>query len=121
MCFTYPSDVTNEGGDTASKLPPPTPPRRFGQLPDLAIPDDFDAPLPDTEAEVWEAPDPPPQDDSGALDQEEVDDWPIDEADLREAPLESEADIAAGPTLSEEEIRARYGLPRSDTGGQPPP
>ena len=73
-----------------------TPPRRFGQLPDLVVPDDFDEPLPD-------------------------EDWPIDETDLREAVLESEADIAAGRTFGEEEIRARYGLPRSDPGGQSSP
>jgi PHD/YefM family antitoxin component YafN of YafNO toxin-antitoxin module len=35
--------------------------------------------------------------------------------DLSEALRESEADIAAGRTFSEEQIRARYGLRRSDT------
>lgn len=112
---TYPGSVTSEGGDTGSKRPlPPTPPRHFGQLPDLAVPDDFDEPLPPSEAAAWEAPErPTAQDASAALDD---DDWPIDVEDLREALYESEADIAAGRTFSEEEIRARYGIPRSDEG-----
>lgn len=55
----------------------------------------------------------PPRPASAALDD---DDWPIDVEDLREALHESEADIAAGRTFSEEEIRARYGIPRSDEG-----
>lgn len=80
--------VTSEGGETGSES---TSPRRFGQLPDLVVPDDVDEPLPE-------------------------DDWPIDVEDLSEALRESEADIAAGRTLSGEEIRARYGLPGSDTG-----
>ena len=41
-----------------------------------------------------------------------LDDWPIDVADLRESLRESEADIAAGRTFGEDEIRARYGVPR---------
>jgi PHD/YefM family antitoxin component YafN of YafNO toxin-antitoxin module len=80
--------VTSEGGETGSE---PTSPRRFGQLPDLVVPDDVDEPLPE-------------------------DDWPIDVEDLSEALRESEADIAAGRTFSEEQIRARYDVPRSDTG-----
>lgn len=76
----YPGGMTSEDGDAGSELPlPPTPPRRFGQLPDLAIPDDFDEPLPSTEAAVWEEPDPADEDISAALDD---DDWPINEADL---------------------------------------
>lgn len=51
----YPGGVTSECGDTGSTLPPsPTPPRPFGQLPDLAVPDDFDDPLPETELATWE-------------------------------------------------------------------
>ncbi|MGB3355544.1 MAG: hypothetical protein WBB00_22645 [Mycobacterium sp.] len=47
--------MTSEGGDTGSELPmSPAPPRRFGQLPDLAVPDDFDDPLPETELATWE-------------------------------------------------------------------
>ncbi|MDA2893353.1 hypothetical protein PDG61_20735 [Mycolicibacterium sp. BiH015] len=42
----------------------------------------------------------------------ELDDWPINGADLRESLRESEADIAAGRTFGEDEIRARYGVPR---------
>ena len=65
----YPGGVINEGGDTGSRLPlPPTPPRRFGQMPNDAIPDDFDEPLPPTEAAVWQAPDATAQDASAALD-----------------------------------------------------
>ena len=51
----YPGGVTSEGGDTGSELPlSPAPPRRFGPLPDLAVPDDFDDPLPETELASWE-------------------------------------------------------------------
>ncbi|MDG4666354.1 hypothetical protein [Mycobacterium sp. 236(2023)] len=32
----------------------PTSPRRFGQLPDLAVRDDFDNPLSETELDMWE-------------------------------------------------------------------
>lgn len=111
---TYPGDVTSDGGDIGAKGPlSATPPRHFGQLPDLAVPDDFDEPLPPGEAAVWEAPDPAAQDTGAALDD---DDWPIDVEDLREALQESEADIAAGRTVSEDQIRARYGIPRSDKG-----
>ena len=48
--------MTNEGGGDAAL--DPTSPRRFGQLPDLGVSDDFDDPLPLTEAAVWEASDP---------------------------------------------------------------
>ncbi|UJL31862.1 hypothetical protein HZU38_15240 [Mycolicibacterium vanbaalenii] len=63
---------------------------------------------------MWEGPDPADEDTSAALDD---DDRPIDEADLREALQESEADPAAGSTFSEDDIRARYGIPRPDTNG----
>jgi hypothetical protein len=51
----YPGGVTSKCGDTGSPLPlSSAPPRRFGQLPDLAVPDDFDDPLPETELTTWE-------------------------------------------------------------------
>ncbi|WP_234815426.1 MULTISPECIES: hypothetical protein [Mycolicibacterium] len=47
--------MTSECGDTESTLPlSPAPPRRFGQLPDLAVSDDFDDPLPETELATWD-------------------------------------------------------------------
>lgn len=98
--------MTSEGGDTGLGH---NSPRRFGQLPGLIVSDDFDKPLPQSEAAVWEAPGLAAQDDSDAG--EELDDWPLDVADLHESLLEAEGDIAAGRTFSEEEIRARYGLP----------
>ena len=111
--------MTSEDGDTGPKR---TPPRRFGQLPDLAITDDFDEPLLPDEIEAWETPDDPASPaDSGALKEEwtidDLDDWPFDDpsidvAALHKSLLESEADLAAGRTFSEEDIRARYGLPR---------
>ncbi|OAN31229.1 hypothetical protein A4X20_29185 [Mycolicibacterium iranicum] len=53
--FSYPGGVTSEFGEAGSKLPPsPTSTRRFGQLPDLAVRDDFDGPLPETELDTWE-------------------------------------------------------------------
>lgn len=65
----YRGGVTSEGGDMGTELPVPfTSPRRFGQLPDVAIPNDFDEPLPATEAAVWEAPDPTAQEASAAPD-----------------------------------------------------
>ena len=42
----------------------------------------------------------------------ELDGWPINVADLRESLRESEADIAAGRTFGEDEIRTDCGLPR---------
>ena len=103
--------MTSEDDGPGSELPvPAVAPRRFGQLPSVAIPDDFDEPLPPNEAAVWEAPDATAQDASAALDDAWLD-WPLDEADLLEAPRESEADLAAGHTVYEEEIRARHGLP----------
>ncbi|MEN4478230.1 hypothetical protein [Mycolicibacterium cosmeticum] len=81
---------------------------------DLGVPDDFDASLTPTETESWESSDSNAQGFSRAP--EELDDWPIDVADLREALRESEADIAAGRTFGEDEIRAQYGLPRRGDG-----
>lgn len=116
---TYPGGVTSDGGDIGSKGPlSPTPPRQFGQLPDLAVPDDFDEPLPPSEAAVWEAPDSAAQHADTALDDAWLA-WPIDEADLLDDALgKSEADNgAANSTFSKEEA----GLPRSDTGGHSSP
>ena len=41
------SIVTDEGSDTGSERSLPTDPRRFGRLPDLAVPDGFAASLPE--------------------------------------------------------------------------
>ena len=60
--------MTNEGGDDTGLEP--TSPRRFGQLPDLGVPDDFDEPLPQSEVAVWEASDTSAQGDS-----EPPDEW----------------------------------------------
>lgn len=48
------------------------------------------------------------------LDDCPFDDPSIDGAALYKSLLQSEADRAAGRTFCEEDIRARYGLPRSD-------
>jgi prevent-host-death family protein len=49
--------ITNHGRPVA-KLVPVTPvPRKFGQLPSLQIPNDFDAPLPESELAAWEGAD----------------------------------------------------------------
>lgn len=100
--------MTDEDGDTAGGFAPL---RRFGQLPDLVIPDDFDESLPPGETEAWEASAPVSQGDTGG-DEDLDDDWPIDVSELRESLLAAEADLAAGRVLSEDEIRARNGLPR---------
>lgn len=48
--------ITNHGRPVA-KLVPVTPvPRKFGQLPNLMISNDFDEPLPESELARWEAP-----------------------------------------------------------------
>ena len=85
----YPEGVTSEDGDTGPKR---TPPRRFGQLPDLAITDDFDEPLLPDEIEAWETPDDPASPaDSGALKEEwpidDLDDWPFDDPSIDVAAL----------------------------------
>ncbi|UXA21349.1 hypothetical protein [Mycobacterium sp. SMC-4] len=46
--------MTDEAGETGVE---PTPPRRFGQLPNLVVPNDFDEPLPPAETAVWESDD----------------------------------------------------------------
>ena len=116
--------MTNEGGGDAAL--DPTSPRRFGQLPDLGVPDDFDEQLPQSEVAVWEASDTSAQGDSETPDEwpiDELDDWPFDAPSIDVAAVqslrESDADRAAGHTFSEEEIRAHYGLPRPDASGGP--
>ncbi|GAT11688.1 hypothetical protein H7I77_00115 [Mycolicibacterium novocastrense] len=104
--------MTNEDGDTGCGAAPP---HRFGQRPDVIVPGDFDELPTPGKNEAWEAPDPASQDDSDAS-QDLDDDWPIDAADLHESLLEAEADLAAGRTVNEGEIRARYGLPRPSKG-----
>jgi prevent-host-death family protein len=46
--------ITNHGRPVAVLAPAHQRPRKFGQLPGLAVPDDFDEPLPDTEIAAWE-------------------------------------------------------------------
>lgn len=46
--------ITNHGRPVAILTPAHEMPRRFGQLPTLAIPDGFDDPLPDSEIAAWE-------------------------------------------------------------------
>lgn len=46
--------ITNHGEPVAVLSPFVDAPRRFGQLPTLAVPDDFDASLPDSELAAWE-------------------------------------------------------------------
>jgi prevent-host-death family protein len=49
--------ITNHGRPVA-KLVPVTPvPRKFGQLPNLVVPTDFDEPLPESELARWEGAD----------------------------------------------------------------
>ncbi|QEM48259.1 hypothetical protein FZ046_13675 [Mycolicibacterium grossiae] len=57
---------------------------------------------------------PSPEDDwpTGDLDDWPFDDTSVDVGRLRELLMKSEADIAAGRTFGEDEIRALYGLPR---------
>ena len=97
----YPEGVRSEGGDTGSEASMPASPRRFGQLPSIAVPDDVDTPLPEDD---W------PRED---LDD---DDPSVDVARLRESLMSSEADVAAGRTFGEDEIRARYGVRQSNPG-----
>lgn len=46
--------ITNHGRRVAVLIPAEPRTRRFGQLPALAVPDDFDEPLPDSELAAWE-------------------------------------------------------------------
>ena len=47
--------ITNHGRPVAVLMPVQQTPRRFGQLPNLIVPADFDEPLPETELAAWEA------------------------------------------------------------------
>ena len=49
-----PVTITTHGRPVAVLSPVHQRPRMFGQLPTLAIGDDFDAPLPDSEIAAWE-------------------------------------------------------------------
>ena len=46
--------ITSHGEPVAVLSPFIDAPRRFGQLPTLIVPDDFDLPLPDSELAAWE-------------------------------------------------------------------
>ena len=46
--------ITNHGRPVAILMPVQEMPRRFGQLPNMSIPDGFDDPLPDSEIAAWE-------------------------------------------------------------------
>lgn len=46
--------VTNHGEPVAQLIPIAAVPRRFGQLPNLVVPSDFDDALPDDEIAAWE-------------------------------------------------------------------
>jgi len=46
--------ITNHGRDVARLVPATPTPRQFGQLPNLAVPENFDEPLPDAELERFE-------------------------------------------------------------------
>ena len=46
--------ITSHGEPVAVLSPYVDTPRRFGQLPTLTVPDDFDEPLPDSELAAWE-------------------------------------------------------------------
>jgi prevent-host-death family protein len=46
--------ITNHGRPVAVLTPVHRRQRKFGQLPTLAVPENFDDPLPDTEIAAWE-------------------------------------------------------------------
>lgn len=46
--------ITSHGKPVAQLVPVTAVPRRFGQLPNLVVPDGFDDALPTTELEAWE-------------------------------------------------------------------
>ncbi|WP_374158296.1 type II toxin-antitoxin system Phd/YefM family antitoxin [Mycobacterium sp. G7A2] len=46
--------ITNHGREVAHLVPAHPSPRRFGQLPSLKVPADFDEPLPESELASWE-------------------------------------------------------------------
>ncbi|PQP40001.1 type II toxin-antitoxin system Phd/YefM family antitoxin [Mycolicibacterium austroafricanum] len=47
--------ITNHGRPVAKLVPVEPAPRRFGQLPNLLVSNDFDEPLPDSELARWES------------------------------------------------------------------
>jgi prevent-host-death family protein len=49
-----PVTITNHGQPVAVLAPIADTPRRFGQLPTLVVPDDFDEPLSESELAAWE-------------------------------------------------------------------
>ncbi len=49
-----PVTITNHGRPVAVLMPVTQTPRRFGQLPNLAVPENFDEPLPESELSTWE-------------------------------------------------------------------
>lgn len=46
--------ITNHGRPVAVLMPVQQTPRRFGQLPNLIVPANFDEPLPEAELAAWE-------------------------------------------------------------------
>jgi prevent-host-death family protein len=46
--------ITNHGRPVAQLVPMQPVPRKFGQLPKLVVPNDFDEPLPDSELTRWD-------------------------------------------------------------------
>ncbi|MBE5408354.1 type II toxin-antitoxin system ParD family antitoxin [Mycobacteroides abscessus] len=68
-------------------------PREFRQLPNLFVPQDFDAPLPEDEYAAWEA----------SADGEH---WPA-QPGIAESVAESESDTAGGRTVGEDETCAQ--------------
>jgi len=46
--------ITNHGEPVAELIPVAAVPRRFGQLPNLVVPNNFDDGLPDDELAAWE-------------------------------------------------------------------
>ena len=49
-----PVTITTHGQPVAILAPVEHTPRRFGQLPTLAVPNDFDEPLPENELAAWQ-------------------------------------------------------------------
>jgi prevent-host-death family protein len=49
--------ITNHGRPVAKLAPVQPIPRKFGQLPNLVVPNDFDEPLPGSELARWEGAD----------------------------------------------------------------
>jgi prevent-host-death family protein len=46
--------ITNHGRPVATLGPVQPVPRRFGQLPNIVVPTDFDEPLPESEIAAWD-------------------------------------------------------------------